>query len=82
MEGVGLRRLEFAAVTDLQIEGDLQWEGEAEQGWEVLDTSMLVAARPRADGLVVYVLELPQAIACFASAPGIWGPVDRRGTSI
>ncbi|KGN40807.1 hypothetical protein N801_12255 [Knoellia aerolata DSM 18566] len=64
------RLIEFAGLAELHIDGDLQWEGEADLGWEVLDTSMFVAARPRQDGLVVYALELPQAILRFASALG------------
>lgn len=70
--GLGSRVLDFASLTDLQVDADLQWEGESESGWEVLGTSMLVAARPRADELVVYVLELPQGLLCFASAVGAW----------
>jgi hypothetical protein len=67
-----LRAIEFAQVKDLQVEGDLEWAGLAVLGWEVLDTSMVVARRPRDDGLVVYVLELPQALVCFASSVGAW----------
>ncbi len=45
--------------------------GRTELGWEVLDTRMLVAARPREDGLVVYLLGLRQALFCFASELGV-----------
>jgi hypothetical protein len=74
LEGPGSRLIEFADLTELQIEGNVAWQGEAELGWEVLDTSMLVATRPREDGLVVYALELPTALVCFASLPGSWRP--------
>lgn len=71
-DGARSRLIEFASLTELQIDGDLQWEGESEIGWEVLGTSMLAASRPRTDGLLVYVLELPQGLVCFASAAGVW----------
>lgn len=70
LDGTGTRLIEFTGLAELHIDGDLQWAGEADLGWEVLDTSMSVAESPRQDGLVVYVLELPQAILRFASGLG------------
>lgn len=70
LDGQLTRLIQFPGLAELHIDGDLQWEGEADLGWEVLDTSMFVAASPRRDGLVVYVLELPEAILRFASGLG------------
>lgn len=71
LEAPTFRVVQFDRLSELKVEGDLQWEGETDMGWEVLDTNMLVAARPREDGRVVYLLQLPDAIVCFASAPGV-----------
>ena len=63
------RRLEFPDVADLQIDGAFDI-GRTDRGWEVLGTPMLVAAKERDDGRRVYLLELPNALLCFASRPG------------
>lgn len=62
--------LTFNGVSELQVDGDLQ-VGLTEHGWEVMDVglSMLFADQPRDDGRVVYMLELPSALMCFASFP-------------
>ena len=62
--------LEFDGLSELQVDGDLQ-VGLTENGWEVLDMglSMLTANRPRDDGRLVYMLELPSTLICFASFP-------------
>lgn len=64
------RPIAFANLAELRVDGDLQWTGESDLGWEVLGTSMLTTPRPRGDGLVVYTLELPQVLMCFTSAIG------------
>lgn len=62
--------LEFEGLSELQVDGDFQI-GRNENGWEVLDIglSMLIADLPRDDGRLVYMLELPSALICFASFP-------------
>jgi len=60
--------LEFPGLSELQVDGQLQ-HGQTECGWEVMGTAMLVADRPRDDGRVVYMLDLPTALVCFASFP-------------
>ncbi|MCC6498568.1 MAG: hypothetical protein IT193_20185 [Propionibacteriaceae bacterium] len=62
--------LQFDGLSELQVDGDLQL-GRNENGWEVMDMglSMLIADRPRDDERVVYGLELPSALICFASFP-------------
>ena len=60
--------LEFPGLSELQVDGQLQY-GHTEYGWEVMGTDMLVADRPRDDGRVVYMLEMPTALVCFASFP-------------
>mgnify|MGYP006869342302 FL=1 len=66
----GERSFRFAAVADLQIDGSFL-AGEADVGWEVFELGMLVAPQPRADGLPVYYVDLPSALMCFASRPGV-----------
>lgn len=58
----------FSEVMDIQLDGDVQF-GTTERGWEVMGTDMLVAAGPRADGRLVYVLELSNTLLWFASLP-------------
>lgn len=62
--------LEFDGLSELQVDGDLQI-GRNENGWEVLDIglSMLIADLPRDDERLVYLMELPSAVICFASFP-------------
>jgi hypothetical protein len=60
--------LEFDGLSDMQIDGELQY-GLTECGWEVMGMSMLFAEQPRQDRRVVYMLELPTALMCFASFP-------------
>lgn len=56
----------FTGVVDVQIDGSVH-TGETNLGWLVLGTAMLVADHQRTDGRVVYVLELANALICFAS---------------
>lgn len=59
-------RFNFPQFTELQVDGSFDI-GTTAAGWEVSGTSMLVAERDRADGRLVYLLELPRALVCFAS---------------
>lgn len=59
-------RFTFADVVDIQIDGSVHL-GETNQGWAVLGTAMLEANHRRTDGRLVYVVELADALVCFAS---------------
>ena len=69
IEAHNSRRLEFPEVGDLQVEGSFDF-GKTPLGWEVMGTQMLVGDHERDDGRLVYVLELSNALLCFASRPG------------
>lgn len=62
------RTLEFPGLSELPVDGQLQ-HGMTDCVWDVLCTAMLVADQPRAEGRVVYMLELPTALMSFASFP-------------
>jgi len=62
----GQWELTFPDVAELESDGSLMW-GRVEGGWEVMDTSMLVADSPRGDGRKVYLLWLPRFTLNFAS---------------
>lgn len=62
------RRFEFHDIAEIQIDGSFDL-GLTTAGWEVMGTSMLVADGHRDDLRLVYVLELSNALVCFASLP-------------
>lgn len=64
------RTISFSAINDLEIQGNLQWQGETEAGWEVLESSMFTPEPPLDDGRYMYVLELPTALMTFKSNRG------------
>lgn len=66
----GLYAIEFSGLAQIELWGDLGL-GVVEEGWEVFGVSMLLSDSTRADGKLVYFLELPRASLCFASLPGI-----------
>jgi len=60
----------FPGIADVQIDGHLRLDViDGTPGWEVFDTDMVTAAKPRADGKLVYVIYLPDALLCWASEP-------------
>ncbi|MFT3834493.1 MAG: hypothetical protein QM711_14425 [Micropruina sp.] len=59
-------RFRFVDVTEIQIDGSVHL-GETNQRWVVLGTAMLEADCQRADGRLAYVIELADALICFAS---------------
>lgn len=63
-------RVEFRGITDLQVDGDFS-VGATIQGWRVVGTTMLVSTSGRADGRLVYDLELPNAMVVVASLPAV-----------
>lgn len=72
--------LVFEGVVDFQFDGQLAL-GERGMGSDVLETSMLVGRGPRADGCLVYFMELANAIVCFASQPGFEGTPNRSSSA-
>lgn len=62
--------ISFDTTSDLKVQGNLQWQGEADNGWEVLETSMFYPDPPLEDGRHMYVLDLPTAVLQFKSHRG------------
>ncbi|MCA0253110.1 MAG: hypothetical protein LCH76_12680 [Actinobacteria bacterium] len=63
-----LRRIEFPGLVYVEITGDMAPQDES--GWEVMGTQMIAAPLPRQDGRVVYLLDVPNTLICFASLVG------------
>ncbi|GAA4117691.1 hypothetical protein GCM10022415_15850 [Knoellia locipacati] len=53
LDGPVTRLIEFPGLAELHIDGDLQWEGEADLGWEVghVDVTCGITKTGRAGGL-------------------------------